>query len=264
MTQQITELCLITDAGVVPFAVLVEQDGRCAWATGADFGARLHTAWAGHVLASKDRRPREWWVLAAWRDWLAGVAREAPERRRKILEQVERSTPGICIRRPIGARTRLPFGALATRWRRDRLHDRAEVIGGEIAARLEGLGSVHWSAEVVINEHHRVVGDWVVAIQSVPDDTEPGTAFAGLRDLEPTRITGVLVIRVVEANEIDAVKVAWMQSREALGSDHPFGIAVVRHTRQAEWTKTGCLVGDRFPAAVTLAVAVARAYRRRD
>lgn len=26
MTQQITELCLITDAGVVPFAVLVEQD----------------------------------------------------------------------------------------------------------------------------------------------------------------------------------------------------------------------------------------------
>lgn len=264
MTQQITELCLVTDAGVVPFAVFVEQDNRCAWATGGDFGARIHAAWAGHVLASKKRRPLEWWVLAAWRDWLAEVARVAPEQRRQALEQVAQSTPGVSIKRTRAARTRLPVDALATLWRRHRLHDRAEVIGAEIAARLEGLGSVHWSAEVVINEQRTVVGDWVVAIQSVPDNTEPATAFAGPRDLEPTRITGVLVIRVVDANEINAVKVAWAQSGEELGSDHPFGIAVVRHTRQAEWTETGCLVGDRFPAAVTLAVAVARAYRRRD
>lgn len=260
VTQRITELCLVSEAGSVPFAVLVEQDGRCALSTAADFGSRVHEQWAGHVLAGKERRPEEWWVMAAWREWLADVSQDAPEQRRQALEHLERSTPGVAIKRPRVVHTRLPVDALAMRWRRDRLHERSEVIGSEIAARLEGVGSVHWSAEVEVNEGRSVFGDWVVATRSASDGIEPGEEM----DPEHRRITAATVIRVVDAMEITALKAEWARSREELGEDHPFGIAVVRKARQAEFSELGCIVGDRFPAPVTLAVAAARAYRRRD
>ena len=258
VTQHITELCLVSEAGTFPFAVLIEQGDRCAVATAADFGARIHEPWAGHVLEAKERRPQEWWVLAAWRDCLSEIAQEAPEQRRLALEQLERSTPGIAIRRPRSAFTRLPVDALAMRWRRHRLHERSEVISGEIAARLERHGLAYWSAEVEINERHSAVGDWIVTTKSEYEDIRP------VGELVPERITGATVIRVVDANEVEEIRAAWAQSREDLGSDHPFGIAIVRHGRQAEITDVGCIVGDRFRAPVSFAVAAAQAHRRRD
>lgn len=262
MTQQVTELCLITNAGSVPFAVLVEQDGQCAWATGGDFGGRIHRSWAGHVLASKDRRPQEWWVLSAWRDWLAEIAQEAPEQRRQALGQLEQSTPGIIVKRPRAVRTRLPPDALAMHWRRHRLHNRAEVIGSEIAARLEKEGSVHWSAEVEINERITLVGDWLIAMRSVIDHVEPEADVVWPWGIEPAHVTGMAVIRVVDANDIVELETEWADSRAELGPDHPFGIAIIRHGAQAKLIDAGCVVGDRFPAAVTLAVAAAQAYQR--
>lgn len=77
VTQHITELCLVTEAGSVPFAVLIEQGEHCAMATAADFGDRIHEPWAGHVLEAKERRPQEWWVLAAARLSVRDCARSA-------------------------------------------------------------------------------------------------------------------------------------------------------------------------------------------
>lgn len=258
VTQQITELCLVSEAGSVPFAVLIEQGEHCAMATAADFGARIHEHWAGHVLEAKERLSQEWWVLAAWRDCLSEIAQETPEQRRLALEQLERSTPGMAIKRPRSAFTRLPVGALAIRWRRHRLYDRSEVIGGEIAARLELNGSAHWFAEVEINERRSVFGDWIITTGSAYEDFRP----VGGR--KPEKITGVTVIRVVDAYELEEIRAEWAQSREDLGADHPFGIAVVRHGRQAELTDAGCIVGDRFPAPVSFAVAAAQAHRKRS
>ena len=262
MTAQITELCLVSEDGLAPFAVLVEQGDQCAWATGGDFGGRIHPSWAGHVLGSKARRPQEWWVLAAWRDWLATVAWEAPAARRQTLAQIERSTPGVVIKRPRVVRTRLPVAALAAQWRRLRLHDRAEVIGSEIASRLEGLGAVHWSAEVVINDYRAVSGDWVVVMGTISDDPRPDSEGTRLWADDLTRLPGITVIRVISAHEVEAVKAEWARSKAELGADHPYGIAIVRHRRQAEATALGCIVGARFPAAVSLAVAAARGYQR--
>ncbi len=260
--QRITELCLDAGSGLAPFAVLVEQGDQCAWATGADFGGRIHPSWAGHVLACKHRRPEEWWVLAAWRDWLAEVAQEPPGRRQQVLAQLARTTPGIFIKRPRVVQTRLPGGALAAHWRRQRLHDRAEVIGGEIAARLAGSGLAHWSVEVLSNDNGAVAGDWVVARRPVADDPGAATAVVPPEAHASWRLADITIIRVVAADAIDQAQVAWGQSREALGSTPPFWIAVVRHSRQAELIAAGCIVGERFPAAVSLAVAASRAYWR--
>lgn len=258
VTQYIIELCLVTEAGSVPFAVLIEQGEHCAMATAADFGARIHEPWAGHVLEAKERRPQEWWVLAAWRDCLSEIAQEAPEQRRLALEQLERSTPGIVIRRPRSAFTRFPVDALAMRWRRHRLHERSGVIGGEIAARLERNGLAYWSAEVEINERYSAVGDWIVTTKSTYEDIRPAGEWL------PERITGATVIRVIDTNEIEEIKAEWAHLKEELGEDHPFGIAIVRQGRQAELTDAGCIVGDRFPAPVSFAVAAAQAHQRRE
>lgn len=258
VTQHITELCLVSEAGTVPFAVLIEQGEHCAMATAADFGARIHEQWAGHVLEAKERRPQEWWVLAAWRDCLSEISQEAPEQRRLALEQLERSTPGIAIRRPRSAFTRLPVDALAMRWRRHRLHERSDVIGGEIAARLERHGLAHWSAEVEINDRYSAAGDWIVTTKLAYEDIGPAGEWL------PERITGATVIRVIDTNEIEEIRAEWAHLREELGEDHPFGIAIVRQGRQAELTDAGCIVGDRFPAPVSFAVAAAQAHQRRE
>ena len=258
VTQHITELCLVTEAGSVPFAVLIEQGEHCAMATAADFGDRIHEPWAGHVLEAKERRPQEWWVLAAWRDCLSEIAQGAPEQRKLALEQLERSTPGIAIRRSRSAVTRLPVDALAMRWRRHRLHERSEVISGEIAARLERHGLAYWSAEVEINERYSAVGDWIVTTQSGYQDNRPTGEWL------PERITGATVIRVVDTSEVEEIRAEWAQLREELGADHPFGIAIVRQSHRAELTDAGCIVGDCFPAPVSFAVAAAQAHRRRD
>jgi hypothetical protein len=258
VTQHITELCLVSEAGTFPFAVLIEQGDRCAVATAADFGARIHEQWAGHVLEAKECRPQEWWVLAAWRDCLSEIAQEAPEQRRLALEQLERSTPGIAIRRPKSAFTRLPVDALAMRWRRHRLHERSEVIGGDIAARLERHGVAYCSAELEINERYSVVGDWVVTTKSAYQNIWPAGEWL------PERITGATVIRVVDASEVEEIRGEWAYLKEELGADHPFGIAIVRQSHQAELTDAGCIVGDCFSAPVSFAVAAAQAHRRRD
>jgi hypothetical protein len=138
------------------------------------------------------------------------------------------------------------------------------VIGADIAARLAAAGSAFWSAEVEINERRSVIGDWIVASRYIPGYTVPSDEFARPWQSEQTRITGVSVIRIVDVDEVSEMKAEWMESREELGPDHPFGIAVVRHTRQAELTELGCIVGDRFPAPVSFAVAAAQAHRRRD
>ena len=137
------------------------------------------------------------------------------------------------------------------------------MIGAEIAARLGGVGSAHWSAEVVIDERYSVVGDWIVAFGSLPDSAAASTDSAS-GSLHPTNGSGLTVIRTVNGEEIGELKAEWTASRKEFGADHPFGIAVVRRAGRAELLDAGCLVGDRFPAAVSLAVAAARAYRGGD
>ncbi|MCG7952677.1 MAG: hypothetical protein N0E56_15875 [Candidatus Thiodiazotropha endolucinida] len=244
MKHSITELCLTSGDGVTPFAVLIEQDEQCVWA----MPSRLHAAtqeWLEHLLEGKQRYAKDWWVLEAWHDWLSDVSDESPENRRSALERMEMSTPGCVVRRPRAVPTRLPAGAVATRWCRDRLFNRAELIAAHIAENLAVKGHANWQSSVMVDDHFALEGDWIVEVSPTPGI---GNAASGLA-----------LINVIERGSAESIKTQWDRSQAALGDRYPYGVAVVRGWPGAEVLDSGCLVGDHFAAPASLAIAAVRA-----
>lgn len=209
--------------------------------------SRLHETlqeWLEHLLEGKQRHAKDWWVLEAWRDWLNHVSEETPEGRRSALERLECSTPGCVVRRPRTVSTRLPAGALATRWCRDRLFNRAELIAAHIAENLAGKGRAHWRSSVMVEGHVAIAGDWIIE-----DSPTPGVGNAA---------SGLAVISTIECKSTESIKSQWSESQAVLVDRYPFGVAVVRNWSGVEVLDNGCLVGDRFPASVSIAVAAVR------
>ncbi len=245
MKHCITELCLTQGQGVTPFAVLIEQGEHCTWAL-PSMHHEHNAKWLSHLLEGKQRRGEEWWTLQAWRDWLINVCKEPPDRRRFALERLERSTPGCVVRRPKTVSTRLPASTMATRWCRDRLFNRAELIAAKIAANLAINGSAHWQSVLMIDERFSFEGDWV--IEASPKQRSGNSSI------------GLAVIKAINLEQIESIKKHWNNSKTELGIKYPFGIAVVHDWRGVEILDEGCFVGDRFPAPVSLAVASIRAW----
>lgn len=269
LTQQITELCLTADVGPLPFAVLVEQDNHCGWAIAS--GLAQDRRWIGHVLTHKQRREDEAWVLTAWASWLSEIAQEPPESRKAALAHLEASTPGLVMKRPRTVHTALPARALARRWQRRRLYDSAETIAANVAARLAGNGgTVHWAAALSVDDHEPLHGDWIVERQPKPGRVMSSVRSAQLQvpefvargpvsDVTTSVASGLAVIHVIDSENVRELKYEWARAREQLGAKYPFGVAVVRRSVEVELLATGCIIGERFLAPESLAVAAVRA-----
>ena len=67
------------------------------------------------------------------------------------------------------------------------------------------------------------------------------------------------MIRVIDACQIADEIGEWESQKSRLGIHYPYGIAVVRKHRGVIVTDVGCVVGDRFAAAETLATAATKA-----
>lgn len=270
MKAQITEICLTDGRDIEPFAVIVESVGECAWSIAADPRQERDREWPGHVLAAKGRRASEWWTLDAWQSWLEEVAQEPLERRREALRRLDALTPGILVKNPRTAYTRLPPGAVAKQWRRRRLHDRSEVIAAEIASRLARNGSAHWSSALFAEGHEPLQGDWVIVHQrshdaSIQTDRQSSSVFGYLlRGPEPPSEVGadnmLVVVRIIDQDQMDVVLKEWVTARETMGAAAPFGLAVVRGQRFARMFDGIAIIGERFAAPVLLAVAAIRAH----
>ena len=270
MKTQIVEMCLTDGRESAPFAVLVEADNRCAWSIAADPQQERDKDWVGHVLASKGRRASEWWALDAWRSWLADMALEPPERRAEALRRLAASTPGILVKRAKAANTRLPPRTVARRWRRSRLHDRAEVIAAEIVARLSPRDAAHWASALFAEGHEPLPGDWVFAYRrdrQASTRTERSSsgvvsylfrAPASPSDVETDTVP--VVVRIVNPDHLETVQNEWAYAREVMGAARPFGLAIVRGWETADVGDGTAVVGDRFAAPVLLAVAAIRAH----
>lgn len=268
LTQQITELCLTSDAGPLPFAVLVEQGDHCAWAMAS--GLARDRQWIGHVLHQKQRREDEAWVLTAWALWLSEVAQDAPKVRKAALAQLEASTPGFILKRPRTAHTALPARALARRWQRRRLHESAEALAANVAARLAGNGGMaHWAATLSIDDHEPLHGDWIVERQPKPgrvispvgraQPSAPEFVARGpLPDVTTSVASGLTVIHVIDSENVGELKYEWAHAREQLGAKFPFGVAIVRRSAEVELLATGCIIGERSLAPESLALAAVR------
>lgn len=243
MRVQITELCLTVDDDLAPFAVMVERGEECAWSTLGDLH-REDKGWLGHLLTGAERRPEEWWVLDAWRDWLDGVAALVPSERRDTLRRADRSTPGCVVRHSKTAVTRLPAGTVASRWRRDRFFDRAEMIAAEVAATLARGGKAHWNSTLTIEGHEPQRGDWVVEVSPAPGNNQAAR--------------GLALVHAIDAHHIPALKETWAALQDALGPRYPYAVAVIRGWRGTEAADGGYLIGERFAAPVSLAVATVR------
>lgn len=243
MEQRITELCLIEGDGIRPFAVLVEDD-HFSWATpAAILPGNIH--WQSYLLERMERRPEDSWVFQSWHEWLNDLSEETPERRKAALKHLEYSTPGIVVRTSKTANTRLPSGALSARWCRDRLLDSAEVISAEIAANLTQNGIAHWNSSIQINDYIEIEADWIVENYPVSDTTSAGFRLA--------------MLSIVDAHQVDNLIAGWQRSQAMLGSSYPYSVGIVRNSYHAKVLKSGCLVGDRFAAPVSLAVSSIRA-----
>lgn len=269
MTQQIIELCLVDNQDLRPFAVLVEQGDHCGWAAAP--GICTDAQWLSHVLRQKQRRGTDAWVLSAWADWLSEIAQEPPDRRRASLARLEASTPGVVVKRPRAAHTALPARTLAKSWVRRRLHDRAEVIASNIAARLAGRhGRAHWNAELRVEHYASFQGDWVIerqprqgrVVTTYAGPAASGSELAGrgpMPDISLSAAFGLAVIHVIDASEVTNLQKSWSRAREELGVHYPFGAAIVRRSSEATLLDTGCIIGDRSKAPESLAVAAVRA-----
>lgn len=269
LTQRITELCLSGEPYPYPFAVLVEQGHQCGWAVAS--GLAQDRRWLGHVLKHKQRREDESWVLDSWASWLSDIAQEPSDRRLAALENLEASTPGLIVRRPRTARTRLPVQSLALQWQRRRLHDSAEAIAANMAARLASPnGTAHWAASIDIDGHEPLCGDWVVEHRPQPGAVAQTTDREQFLSPEftsrapmPTSTTsvaaGLALIHVVDAEQVDSLKYKWGLAKQKLATRYPYSIAVVRDSTQVAQLDIGCVIGERFPAAESIAVAAVRA-----
>lgn len=242
MTQSITELCLIGEKKLLPFAVIVEQGDLCAWALTTDYIDQEE--WAGHVLKRKERRENESWTLEAWAIWLSNISEAPLEARSDALSHIGRSTPGVVVRRPREAHTRLPVMALARLWQRRRLHDRAETIAANVANRLASKnGQAHWRSSLRFYEELVINPDWIIERCSQQGET------ANVAD-------GLSVIHVIDAKREKEMMNSWTVSYAKLGSSHPYAVAVIRNSNSIQVTDYGCCIGDRFNGAEALAVSL--------
>ena len=266
LTQRITELCLTSANGPLPFAVLVEQDDDCGWAIAT--GDVHSLQWRAHVLSQKGRNSAESWALDAWGAWLRDIAQGSATARMSALARIEATTPGIIVRRPKTAHTRFPARALAQYWQRRRLHERAETIAANIAARLAGTdGAAHWASAIRIDDHEAMAGDWIVVHQPGStrelDRPRPGPAESISRGPAPVlplaTATDLAIIQVIDLDSVEHVKSRWAVAKSRLGGKCPYRVAVVRGTNVASISDLGCLVGEHFGAPEYLAVAAARA-----
>ena len=262
MTLSIIELCLTTFNGQTPFAVLVEQGESCAWQIAGDIDCEADVDWARYVLAHKERRPDESWVLDAWKKWLEDLSQTPQEHRRQVLMDLDSSTPGIMVRRPRKAHTHLSAGSVASMWKRNRLFIRAENVAAEIAAKLAKGGKAHWNSTITIDGHQLANGDWIVEGQSMVRSFDTAE-FYGDRERSQFRDDftepSLAIINIIEDKKAEELMNLWNVAHKELGKKYPYGIAVIRNSRNAESFESGCLIGDKFPAAVSLAVAAVRA-----
>lgn len=247
MKQHIIELCLTTTDGLTPFAVIVEGDGSFAWEMPHRLGSTSDPAWSGYVLGCKERNPQEWWALEAWQEWLSDLGDLSPEKRRAAFHHLESSTPGIVIRKPRSLSTRLPAGALVTRWCRDRLFNRAEIVAAQIAANLSSHGAAYWNSALQIGEWKELRGDWVIEQRS-----------------RTKARTNLAILNILNASEVGTLHSKEPSNEPFLPEDKlPRRVVVVQNSRKAEITEWGCIVGDRFAAPVSLAVATIKSFWHR-
>lgn len=261
----LTELCLQDGANLLPFAVLVESDTECHWGIATNGVAA--SGWQEHVAEKKYRRTNDAWAFAAWEQWLADIAEQPAETRQTLLAAISRNTPGIVIRMPRKTTTSLPARIAASQWARRRLHDRAEVIAANIARRLSGNSQAHWRASVLLDDEFPIEGDWIV--ENHPTLRSHGSGqtnvddenIAHLRSPAPSNpviVDGLAVIQVISSEQVSEVVRSW-QANKAWLKTYPYGIAVVRHYCDVLVSAAGCVVGDRFAAPESVAIAATRA-----
>lgn len=263
----ITEFCLQSESSLIPFAVLVEGESECHW--GIATSAISSRGWPEHVAESKQRRATDAWVFESWCQWLSDIAEEQPEARHAIVEAISASTPGVIVRRPRKAHTSLTACVVAGAWETRRLHDRAELLAARIAKRLSKNNSAHWASSVQIDDSQPIRGDWIIESQPRPGRHEMRQPKKLLSkgpvgsqpspQLVTTAAGGIAVIRVIDACQIADEIGEWESQKSRLGIHYPYGIAVVRKHRGVIVTDVGCVVGDRFAAAETLATAATKA-----
>jgi len=256
LTQRIIEVCLISKDGVTPFAVIVEQGEYCAWSIASGRNHTTSQQWNGHVLAAKERRPEEWWVLDAWKEWLDEISQETPGSRICSLMKLERETPGIVIRQPREVHTRLPVGAIASRWRRNRLFERTEIIVAEIAHKLARGGTAHWNSSISINDCESLKGDWI--IEQKPRPESDMNFDDKISEIGDSNMCGIAIINRVGCEHIESVKDQWSAAKNILKEKCPCNVVIVKNDSHAEVSDLGCIIGERFPSPVSLAIAVVR------
>ena len=141
--------------------------------------------------------------------------------------------------------------------------------GATIARRLSKNHIPHWSSKLQIDDAQPINGDWIVECQPRPGRLEMRELPILLSKNEvtskvsPKLVTtaaeGLAVIRVIDAEQVTEVIREWESQKSKLGIHHAYGIAVVRNFRGARVTDAGCVTGDRFAAAESLATAATRA-----
>lgn len=266
MMARVYELWLTSKASRHPFAVLIEDGEQCVWTLATDTEGEGDPAWSASIVGGWDRNDKDTWVLDAWRDYLEDLATATPEERLYQLKKLDQSTAGIAVRHPRNVTSRLPPQALAYRWRRNRLGKSHDVVAEAIAARLGRSGKIHWCASIEISGKEELRGEWVVESEARRGGLLPLSARASPDDMSRTPppsallvgAAGLAVVSIVEAHEVDAMKMLWAVTKIKLANEYPFGIAVVRDSRQVEILDQGCVVGARFTAPVATAVAATR------
>lgn len=266
MMARVYELWLTSKASRHPFAVLIEDGEQCAWTLATDTEGEGDPAWSASIVGGWDRNDKDTWVLDAWRDYLEDLAAATPEERLHQLKKLDQSTAGIAVRRPRNVPSRLPPHALAYRWRRNRLGNSHDVVAEAIAARLGRGGKVHWRASIDVGDGEELRGEWIVETDAQRGGLPPLSARPAPHVMSSTPVpsalmagaAGLAVVSIVEAHEVDAMKMLWAVTKSKLANEYPFGIAVVRDSRQVEILDQGCVVGARFTSPVAMAVATAR------
>lgn len=263
---KITEFCLQGKFALIPFAVLVERDLECGW--GIATSSISSPGWIEHVASSKERRDIDAWVFECWSQWLSDITCEPPEARHALVQAIATSSPGIVVRRPKALNTSLTASVVAKLWEVRRLHNRADSLAARIARRLSKNQKTYWSSELKIKDGPTIQGTWIVECQPRPgrDEmrqpafslTKSAVGLMPTPKLVTTASDGLAVIRVIDVCEISEVMSEWERQKSQLGIHYPYGIAVVQKHRGARVSDVGCVVGDRFAAPETLAVAATR------
>lgn len=263
---RVYELWLTSKESRHPFAALVEDGDQCAWTIATDTDGPPAPDWGDSIVGGWDRNAKDAWVLDAWRDFLEEISSATPEERQRQLKKLDHATAGIEVRRPRNVSSPLPPRALAYRWRRNRLGNPHDVVAAAIAARLGQGGKIHWRANIEVRERGNLQGEWIIETHvqrgpMLPHNEVATPDDAGQVPFPASQVpgaTGLAVISIIDAQEIASIKARWSATKTRLANEYPFGIAVVRDSREAEVQEQGCIIGARFAAPVSLAEAATR------